>query len=377
MSLILCPECGTKISDKATTCPHCGYYSTDAMVPISKQETYHPAPLFQYDIQEWKPNRGDLTELSFETNRELYEFFGKIKNIKAVVPAIGEVIKSLAQKEKLLVADYDKYIAELIDRGVLRFTIDKNGEILPTIRDSEGIVKMVRLKEVNFSPNLAQSLNNLAVHAQLAQILDEIEYIGDAIRDIRKEFQNDRLALAESAWDKLRQARLIRDSRLREIAILDVISTATDAKRALMRNYTENYKAIEANSQKGLVRMTIDAKKSSKGDSEQMAKDSFDDLIYITNSVQVECEGYTMLGEYEACRETLLEFRSFVLENRLNNRDTLLRINESAKTKHIDIVDKFSDISARISDFTPERMIAYTERKELLTGHEIEKPIQA
>ena len=27
MSLILCPECGTKISDRATKCPHCGFQS--------------------------------------------------------------------------------------------------------------------------------------------------------------------------------------------------------------------------------------------------------------------------------------------------------------------------------------------------------------
>ncbi|MFU0517418.1 MULTISPECIES: zinc ribbon domain-containing protein [Gardnerella] len=25
MSRILCPGCGTKISDKATNCPHCGF----------------------------------------------------------------------------------------------------------------------------------------------------------------------------------------------------------------------------------------------------------------------------------------------------------------------------------------------------------------
>lgn len=375
MSLVLCPECGTKISDKATTCPHCGYYSADKLVPISRQERYYPVPLFQYDIEEWSPNRGNLTEISYETNRQLYEYFGKIKNIKAALPELGIAIKSLAQSEKYLVADYDKYIAELIDKGVLRFSIDKNGEILPTIRGSDGIVKMVRLKEVNLNPQIAQSLSNLAVHAQLAQILDEIEYIGDAIRSLHKEFQNDRLALAESAWDKLLQARLIRDSRLREYAILGVISTATDAKRALMRNYTENYKAIEENSHKSLAKMTFEAKISGKGDSERLATDSFQDLIYITNSVQVECEGYAMLGEYESCREALMEFRKFVLENHLNSRNTLIRINESAKTKQVDVVEKFVDISSKISKFDPSMLIDYTARKELLTAHGTEESV--
>ena len=61
MSLILCPECGTKISDRATKCPHCGFQSADAERPISEQDKYEIVPIFEYDIEEWKPNRGDLS----------------------------------------------------------------------------------------------------------------------------------------------------------------------------------------------------------------------------------------------------------------------------------------------------------------------------
>ena len=40
MSLILCPECCTKISNKATTCPHCGYVSDNPSLPISVQDKF-------------------------------------------------------------------------------------------------------------------------------------------------------------------------------------------------------------------------------------------------------------------------------------------------------------------------------------------------
>lgn len=240
MSLIQCPECGTRISDKAVTCPHCGFRSKKVSQPISAQDKYLPVPVFEYDIEEWNPSRNDLTEISMEDNRQLFLFFGKWKNIKNALPALAQVIEALAKKETYMVANYDKYVADLIKKGVYRFTIDKNGEILPTIRDAKKIVKQVRLEEMNFAPQLSQSLNNLATHAQLAQILDEIEYVGDAIRNIHKELQNDRIAMAESAWDKLCQARKIRDARLREYAIVGVIGTATDAKRVLMRNFSEN-----------------------------------------------------------------------------------------------------------------------------------------
>lgn len=65
----------------------------------------------------------------------------------------------------------------------------------------------------------------------MAQILDEIEYVGDAIKQIHIELQNDRIAMAESSRDKLLQARRIQDTKLREIAVLNVVNSATDSKR--------------------------------------------------------------------------------------------------------------------------------------------------
>ena len=300
MGLIQCPECGTKISSKAVVCPFCGYQSSEALVPIADCDQFYAIPTFDYDIERWDPNRSDLCAISPIDNRELFEFFGKWENIERALPGIAVTIKEMFEKKSFLVADYDQHIADLIDQGVYRFTIDKNGEILPTIRDAKHIVKQVRLKEVEFTPNMAQSVNNLAVHAQLALILDEIEYVGDAIQSIHAELQDDRLAMAESAWDKLMQARKIQDSRLRNQALLGVIGTATDAKHILMRNYENNYKALREKAERNSIDMMLHSVRTK--DTETKAKDSFHDLVKITNSVQVECEGYAMMGEYEAAK---------------------------------------------------------------------------
>lgn len=357
MSLIPCPECGTSISDKAVTCPYCGFRSKKVSLPISMQDKYTPSPIFTYDITEWNPNRGDLPELSIEDNKQLYMFFGKMKNLKNSLPALAETIMAMAKKETYLVADYDEYIADLIKKGVYRFSIDKNGEILPTIRDAKKIVKQVRLKEMNFTPQLNQSLNNIAVHAQLAQIMDEIEYIGDAIRNVHIELQNDRIAMAESALDRLKQARMIRDSRLREIAIIEAIGAATDAKRVLMRNFTDNRVFLEDRTSKSTIKMALDYK--GEKDAPIRASDAFQDIISITNSVQVECQGYAMLGEYDSCKECLIEFRDFVVVNKLDKRDTLLRLNENLKMKNIDLVDQFSDITKKVGELNIDIAIDY------------------
>lgn len=141
MSRILCPECGTKISDKATKCPHCGFQSADPKRPISEQDKYEMVPIFEYDIEEWQPNRGELSIISYEDNRSLIQYFGKWENIKVKLPAIAEVIGAMAGKDHIMVAKMDSYVKDLIDKGIYRFTIDKQGEILPTIRDADGFVK--------------------------------------------------------------------------------------------------------------------------------------------------------------------------------------------------------------------------------------------
>ena len=127
---------------------HCGFQSADPTRSISEQDKYEIVPIFEYDIEEWKPSRGDLSVISYEDNKSLIEYFGDWETIKNKLPAIAEVIGSLAKKDHIMIAKMDGYVKDLIDKGVYRFTIDKNGKILPTIRDADGLVKQVRLEEI-------------------------------------------------------------------------------------------------------------------------------------------------------------------------------------------------------------------------------------
>lgn len=355
MSRILCPECGTKISDRAVQCPHCGFQSADPTRPISEQDRFEMVPTFEYDIEEWRPSSYEAHMISYEDNKRLVQYFAKWENIQSELPAIAEVIGEMAGAEHIMVAKIDPYIQELIEKGIYRFTIDQQGEILPTIRDATGIVKQVRLENMTLAPHLTQALNNLSTQAVMARILDEIECVEDVIKEIHVELQNDRYAIAESARDKLRQARQIQDAQLREAMLLEAIQSATDAKRQLMRNFAQNMHRIAEQAGKSNIQMFLELNKQK--DISPSAIDAFQDIVYITNSVQTECEGYAMLGEYEPCKECLEEFKVFILENNLNDRDTLLLLNENSAQKKIDLVDEFTDIAARITTFDPSRQI--------------------
>ena len=208
---------------------------------------------------------------------------------------------------------------------------------------------------MSFSPELAGSLNNLTTHAAMAQILDEIEYVGDAIRGIHIELQNDRIALAESTRDKLLLAAKIQDTTLRQVAVLNAVASATDAKRVLMRNFSENLHFIEENSDKSDLKLLTEGKKGR--DIPRKAEDAFQALVAIINSVQAECEGYAMLGEFESSKESLLQFKSFIIENKLDDKDTLLLLNENTPQRKMPVVDEFMQISKRITSFDADTQL--------------------
>ncbi len=310
MSMIRCPECGSMISDKARTCPVCGYESFDSLVPIGNQEVYVSIPYESNEDDRW-----DIIPLSQEDNTRIAKFLSKYENLKVVAPGLASAIEALIAKQTTLVADLSDYTLGLIRKGELSFSFDKAGNILPQLKnaDTQKISELIRLKEVSSNPMLGNAVNNLSNQIALAQIMNELELIEEKIANIQKEMQEDRLALADSAWDKVIQARSISDYRLRTVAIQNAINSATDAKRVLMRNFQVSFS--------GALKSTWSKEK------ERNALNAAKDLVALTNCVRIECDGYVFIGEYIASKECLSAFLRFISENKLNDRDTLLRLN--------------------------------------------------
>ena len=81
------------------------------------------------------------------------------------------------------------------------------------------------------------------------------------------------------------------------------------------------------------------------------ATEAFESLIAITNAVLVECRGYALLGEFEPVKESLKQFRNFIQTNGLDNKDTLLKLNESTSEHCMPMVEDFSRVTGRIAEF--------------------------
>lgn len=349
MSLFICPECGTRISETARFCPHCGYTGEKPSSALAIQGGAEAISV-DYRIEPWKADSG-LAKLPEEDQRSLVKFLVDRGGLEKVFPAVAENIRHLVGSDTQYVAKLTPHIRKLLNEGKLRFQYDRNGELMAVLRDGKEQVfrKQVRLEEVVGDAGAAQALNNLATMAILNQVLDEVKEVRKAIYDLHVELQNDRIAYADSAWDKLSQAQVIRDSRPRENAIINAISSATDAKHLLMRNFEQEMRKIRADSDKGVLDFIKTSTPNAAKEARLRSADAIDDVARIMRAAQVECVGWSMLGSLDASREALKSLRSFIVANELSDGDTLLLINESAADGRKDIAMGLAATAKKIS----------------------------
>lgn len=363
MSLVFCPECGSKISSKACVCPQCGYCSSNQLMPISEQENCQFIQPFSCEVNLWN-GQTEVVDLSYEDSKSLSKFFSKFENIKQVVPQLAILIEEMAKRKSVLMAKIDPYIQTLIDSGAYKFCIDKSGEILPTIMDETGFKHIVRLEKISQNQDVMQSFNNLSSQAMMVQLMNKIDLIENSIKMIGVDMQNDRIAKAEAAYLKLIQAKKIQDSYLRNIQVLNIVNDSIEARCILMKNFETKLKLIKDHSKKGIIKKLSEPLFKDKTNE---AISCFEMIVAITNLVQVECEAYRMQGEINAAKEVLVEFKEFILKNELNNEDVLLLINEHVEHNSEKMVNEFIQIANGINDF--EKRLTQNKINFLIEGY--------
>ena len=344
MVLVYCPECGTKLSDKASFCPFCGYRSSSKNLPMVTSKK--PLAKFQWGNVSRKSEFDNVFPISAIQSNNLSIIFGRAENLSRVAPAFFEVVKSVFPKT-MKVAEINSELQKLIDEGIYRFLADKTGEILPTIYGDKHIVAQVRLKDIQLTPDLGRSIIDLQTQMELAQVISEIRDVQRGIANLHSELQDDRLALAESAWQQLQQAVQISDSRVREEKLLSILSRATDAKCILFRAFASEKRFFETRKDKGSFSKLFDKEAQDHGN--EKSAEIFNSLLAITKTVQVETTVYCLLGEQNAARLSMKQFSDFITTNSLDDRDTLLTIDSYSSSSQKRLINNFINIQQKIA----------------------------
>ncbi|MBR2835121.1 MAG: zinc ribbon domain-containing protein [Atopobiaceae bacterium] len=236
MGMVYCAECGTKISEYADACPHCGFKGNKSTALTVREK-------LAIRSRAWAD--ASLTEefdsvlpISFVQKTRFESLFANAETLVTVAPALYNAVKEMIP-DTVVAAKIPGEVQKLLDQGVVKFVTDKNGEILPTIFRDGKMFKQVRLEELKTTPELGRAVVDLQQQAALAEILHEVREVHEAVKEVTTSLHNDRLARVNAALQQLQQASLITDSRLREAKLLNITSRATVAKEMLMNSFAE------------------------------------------------------------------------------------------------------------------------------------------
>ncbi len=246
-----------------------------------------------------------------KTNESLVKFLSDADTMAKFAPAIYNIIKKLANRgDTKYVADFSAAAEELMKSGELVFSVEKKtGDLLPQLRSVKTgqIYEKARIKAEQFPQDITQSIVDVQMQVMMANVMDAIKAVAANVEALRIESQADRIALAESAWQQLQQAMLIEDSRLREIKILDIASSATQARCTLQGNFQAEFSL--AMGKQGRAR-----------DWGKAANTAMVDLTVIALMAKTEYAAYRVLEEPAAADAALEQFKQFILETNSSRR---------------------------------------------------------
>ena len=301
MSLV-CNECGKQVSSDFNFCPYCGF-------KITNQE------VIKFNIIDQNDNNIiECPSINISYNNKLVNLFtDNFDNLKKVVPELAVLIEKVFQSKNILTAEIPNFIKNQIKDGTLSLVYDHSGNLLPIIRDTSTnkIVQQFRLKETLLTPDLASTLLNIQLYALAHEILSGIKDLREDIANIKEDLQNDRYALASSAFTLLKKANMMDKENLKNDLLIQAISTATIANKQLMNSFELEYKNLYNNSKH----------------QEVYAEAVIKNLHYILYSKMVECEAYSQLNQQQPLVSSIKEFKYFLNKYNLLDRDTLVDIN--------------------------------------------------
>lgn len=266
------------------------------------------------DKKDYKQNLEEHFECIPNTAKPLFNEAKSTLNIieKALytMPALINVVKSSVGQEVLQAVLTDDQKAKLVS-GALKLMTKKSGDILATLVDpkTNKIVTQIPLKSVKLPSDIAQSIAGFSSQMQLAKLAEQIQDVQKTLDEIRSGQESDRLAIANSCQQKFLQILEIKNHRLKEQALIGLISSAEDGRNMLMLSQKSNVKFINNQPESLFGKLFSGA---SQDKIESRMSEIKESLCAISMMSFVEAMAYRELKEYKAADVSLAYYAAFV-----------------------------------------------------------------
>lgn len=363
MELISCPECGTRVSSQATSCPYCGFSANASgeIVPIGSLPPSHLPAKVNFPELAVFDDGSDIVPV--EEKAKLASLLKNADLMAKLAPGVYDAIQQAMQKRgEVWAATFSRAAEKMMENGELVLAVEKEtGAFLPQLvsKKTGRVYEKARLKAADVPDDLASSLASLQTQMMVAEVMNEIKSIAASVEQLRIEGRADRMAKAQSVWARLESSMQITNSRLREQALLAIAQDATELRHVFQYNFE--------------VRLGFSFGKEGKvADRGLAAQDALVNLSVLSLMARSECAAYSLLGENDAATAALAQFGKFIEQNRLSDRDTLLRINSRSKANLEPLATKFLSISNNITaleegaskSYLPEEAVPDEEESE-------------
>lgn len=250
-----------------------------------------------------------------------------LKNIEQMLysaPAFVHLLKSLIPVDELQAILTDEQKAKIAS-GALELITKDDGTILAILRDpkTKEFISQVPLKSIKGFPELSQALAIYATQRQLAEIIEQIQIVQQAIEDVRKGQENDRLATAYSCKQKLLQAMVIKNPQLKTMALLRIISDAEDSRNLLMQSQNANITFIQ-NQPESFLGKLISGAEPEKINS--IMNEIRENLCAVNMVSLAEVIAYQELNEYEAAQLSLQYYADYIKKTYIEKKGLIERL---------------------------------------------------
>ena len=236
--------------------------------------------------------------------------FSKLEQMMYTAPAFVNLVKANIPKQALQAVLTEEQEAKIAS-GALKLMTRKDGSLMANLVDpnTKKIVSTISLQNVDLAPALSQAAASFAAQMQMAQIAEEIQKVQIAIEEVRQGQEDDRLATAYSCQQKLLQAFLIKNSKLRTMVLLRIASDAEDSRNLLMLSQKSNVAFIK-NQPESLIGKMLSGATPEKIDAR--INEIRDGLSAINMVSLVEAMAYQEMGESAAARQSLNYYAAYI-----------------------------------------------------------------
>ena len=249
--------------------------------------------------------------------------FDEIHDTLCSLPAFLEVVERLVPVEEWVAVFTDEQKKELA-KGALKMMAKKDGDIIGVLVNpkTHEIVANVPLKQVERIKDINPAMNDFMVQMQLANLAQEMKEVHRVVSRIQQGLEFDRLASAYSNERKLKHARQIQSKELQTQALLMIAHSAEDSRSRLMLGMKEDIQFIMGQPENEFIKLF---RTNPKEINERM-NEIRSRVVAINQDSMTEATAYWALGEKQAALNTIENYRMFLEDSELTQREVLNRL---------------------------------------------------